>query len=98
MRLTATRLVLLFLAMTVAMAWEPARRALRVDRCVDSGGSYDYALERCDVDRDHPYTGDVPASQAGLDWADVGRIMIAVGGLSAVFIWQDRRRVSRPVV
>ena len=79
MRLTATRLLLLFLAMMVAMAWQPARRALRVDRCLDSGGSYDYALERCDVERDHPQVGAVSASQAGIDWAGVARIMIAVG-------------------
>ena len=98
MRLTATRLVLLLLALVLAGSWEPAQRALRVDRCLDGGGSYDYTMERCDFERSHPGPSEASAERGGVNWRRVAATMIAVGGLSLVFIWQDRRHASRPVV
>jgi hypothetical protein len=28
--------------------------SLEVDRCLDSGGSFDYAADRCDLEKNHP--------------------------------------------
>ena len=98
MRLTVPRIALLFLAMVVAMAWEPARHAWRADRCLDAGGSYDEAAAHCDFVQSAPRSAEVASGREGIDWAKVVRIMLAVGGLSLVFIWRDRRHGLRPVV
>ncbi len=52
----ATLLLFAVWAVTLFINW------MEVDDCLDSGGSYDYERERCDLDVNHPN----PESQNGV--------------------------------
>ena len=59
-----TRKPLLVVGLFVAAigVWLPlvgsyASEFVAVDQCLDSGGSYDYARNTCDHERNHPYIG-----------------------------------------
>ena len=41
--------------LAAALVWPLASEFMAVDACLDSGGSYDYVLSTCDLQRDHPH-------------------------------------------
>jgi hypothetical protein len=47
-------LVVGLIASLIKVCAFPAVRAARIDSCLDSGGSYDYDLDRCDHEASHP--------------------------------------------
>jgi hypothetical protein len=53
-RLRPKRLYLWLLVLALAV-WSLIRHVVRVDSCLDSGGSYDYILSQCDMNTSHPY-------------------------------------------
>jgi hypothetical protein len=52
----ADRILLTLLAVASLLGCDP-RAAARVDSCLDRGGSYDYQLGECDLERSHPGPG-----------------------------------------
>lgn len=49
-----TLLVVALLAGLIVTCALPVIREVRVDACLDSGGSYDYEADRCDPEASHP--------------------------------------------
>ena len=41
--------------LTVVLAWLFVSEFLEVDRCLDAGGSFNYASGQCDFKSNHPY-------------------------------------------
>ena len=64
--------------LVLVAVWSFAAERLRVDSCLDAGGSYDYELGRCDQERSHAV---VPFKQrpAILALAFVGVILVVAG-------------------
>ena len=95
MRVTLSRVVVVVAAVVIALAWAPTRRFLAIDRCLDNGGSYDYALSRCDLERSH--AGPAAGAQERTPFQVVPVVLI-VAALVTGFAWQDAQRRSRPGV
>ncbi len=52
-KLTLAALILFLVA--GALAWPCVSEFLAVDRCLDAGGSFNYATASCDLTANHPY-------------------------------------------
>ena len=52
----AAGILLALLAVAFQLGCDPGAAA-RVDSCLDRGGSYDYELDECDLERSHPGPG-----------------------------------------
>ncbi len=66
----------------LALFWAPAQEYFAIDRCIDRGGSYDYAGHLCDFKQSHPVDGSVPSTfliVLGLGGMGVGMGLVASG-------------------
>lgn len=70
----------------VVMVAGAALEALRVDRCLDAGGSFDYVTGICDRQQSHPHR----PRRAVSPWM-VGSLMFVAGVASLTF---GRKRVA----
>jgi hypothetical protein len=79
--------MLLVAALTIVI---PMLTSLKVDSCLDAGGSYDYSEARCDLQESHPVVAPkIPASVR----LGGGVVLALLGGLVLVF---SRRIASEP--
>jgi hypothetical protein len=76
----------LALVLALGLAWPFASEFFAIDRCLDAGGSFDYAKIQCDFAVNHPY---VPT------WDRHGFSLLAAFGLAivacAVVMWRKGR-------
>jgi hypothetical protein len=97
MRLTRVRWVLIILTVAVAILSGRVGESVAVDKCLDNGGAWDYAIGRCEPNRSPPFPAPregPPGARAWSQWAAV----VGVAALLAIFGWRDRRWASRPDV
>lgn len=78
--------LVLFLAVAIPYASE----SIQVDRCLDSGGSYDYSKSVCDFSVQHPFVPYMQRHPRTLPLAALGLAVAAAG----IFI-ASRSRQSR---
>ena len=52
-----TIIVVVLFLLAVALAWPSISEFFAVDRCLDAGGSFNYATGLCDLTVNHPYVG-----------------------------------------
>jgi hypothetical protein len=77
-------------AASVGLIWLVSSRIFAVDRCLDAGGSFNYAARECDLLASHPY-------QAG--WMDNPWLVVvglAVVAISLGVIFRLGRRSNVP--
>ena len=82
-----------------AAAWMPlvvtyASEFIAVDRCLDSGGSYDYRRHTCDHERNHPHLAFAtrhPRLIAAIPAAAIASGVLVVGAL-LMFVSRTSRR------
>jgi ABC-type phosphate/phosphonate transport system permease subunit len=53
----ANIVVVPLLILAVVFAWPSVSEFFAVDRCLDAGGSFNYASDSCDLTTNHPYVG-----------------------------------------
>jgi len=70
-----TSLAIALIAIAIALAWPFAAELSAVDRCLDAGCSFDYALGRCDFNVNHPSAG---------VWQRHGILLVGAFALSAI--------------
>lgn len=70
------RLMTLGVLLMVPLVYSCASESLRVDACLDAGGSFDYARDRCDHESGHPHE---PFAERHVGLA-------AAGGLGAALV------------
>jgi hypothetical protein len=78
------------LLVAAIMVVVPLRAYLKVDSCLDGGGSYDHASGNCDFDKTHPNSSPKVSAEVYLG---VGIVLALIGGLLVVF---SRRIASEP--
>jgi hypothetical protein len=72
------------LAFAGILLWQPVNDFLAVDRCLDAGGSYDYAKQVCDFNISHP----IQSSRVTF-WEGLGIVLV---GLGIGTIWRSFSR------
>ena len=65
--------------LVLVAVWSFAAERLRVDSCLDAGGSYDYELGRCDHERSHVVVAYTNRHPIVLALAIVGGVLVVTG-------------------
>jgi len=82
------------LAIALLLAWPQAQQFLAVDACLDSGGSYNYAVGVCDHQASHPY---IETAGSWSLWFAAALVVLAALAPPLIIRWVGRRALQQGI-